>query len=76
MKVYIVTADLWSVGDLVTKDDSLAILCQYNAVENRKVFSTLEKAEEFKKHLEEIVAAAADEDDPIMEYSIEEYEVN
>ena len=53
MNVYIVVADLWSVGDLVTKDDTLAIMSQFDAGEIRGVFDSLEKANKFKTEMEE-----------------------
>ena len=76
MKVYIVAADLWSVADLIEKDDSLD-LCDYNARENRAVFSTREKAEEFKKDMEETIREEAEENGfTPMEYVIEEWEID
>jgi len=77
MNVYIVVADLWSVGDLVTKDNSLEIMSQFDAEEIRGVFDSLEKANKFKTEMEEV--AKLDEEefncDPI-EYRIEVWNLN
>lgn len=77
MCVYIVVADLWSIGDLVTKDDTLAIMSQYDAGEIRAVFDSMEKAKKFKIEMEELVKAEVEElgCDPI-EYRIEVWELN
>lgn len=77
MCVYIVVADLWSIGDLVTKDDTLAIMSQYDAGEIRAVFDSMEKAKKFKTEMEELVKAEVEElgCDPI-EYRIEVWELN
>ena len=77
MNVYIVVADLWSIGDLVAKDESLDILTGYNAGEIRAVFDTREAAENFRNEMAAEVNELAEEEDFIpMEYTIEEWEVN
>lgn len=76
MKVYIVSADLWSCADLVAKDDSLGVLSHYDALENRAVFSSKEKAEAFAEELR--ISNQSDVEnlgcDP-MEYVVNEWEV-
>ena len=76
MKVYIVSADLWSCADLVAKDDSLGILRHYDAMENRAVFSSKEKAEAFANELRESNKLDVENIgcDP-MEYVVNEWEV-
>lgn len=76
MKVYIVSADLWSCADLVAKDDSLGIMNHYDAMENRAVFSSKEKAEAFANELREsnkldVENLGCDH----MEYVVNEWEV-
>ena len=77
MKVYLVMADLWSVGDLVAKDDSLDLLVGYNARETRAVFDTREAAEKFRDEMATMINEEAEENgfNPI-EYVIEEWDVN
>ena len=77
MCVYIVVADLWSIGDLVTKDSSLEIMSQFDAGEIRGVFDSLEKANKFKSEMEEAAKLDAEEFncDPI-EYRIEVWNLN
>ena len=77
MNVYIVVADLWSIGDLVTKDSSLEIMSQFDAGEIRGVFDSLEKANKFKTEMEEAAKLYAEEfnSDPI-EYRIEVWNLN
>lgn len=76
MKVYIVSADLWSCADLVAKDDSLGVLSHYDALENRAVFSSKEKAEAFANELRESNKWDVENlgCDP-MEYVVNEWEV-
>ena len=76
MKVYIVSADLWSCADLVAKDDSLGIMSHYDALENRAVFSSKEKAEAFANELRESNKLDVENlgCDP-MEYVVNEWEV-
>ena len=76
MKVYIVSADLWSCADLVAKDDSLGVVSHYDALENRAVFSSKEKAEAFANELREsnkldVENLGCDH----MEYVVNEWEV-
>ena len=76
MKVYIVSADLWSCADLVAKNDSLGIMSHYDALENRAVFSSKEKAEAFANELRESNKCDVENlgCDP-MEYVVNEWEV-
>ena len=77
MKIFLVIADLWSIGDLVAKDESLALLYHYDAGEVRGVFDSKEAAEKFRDEMTEAAKEDVEENgcDPI-EYVIEEWEVN